>query len=41
MSAAAGLTSSSSSNQVALLIFLVAIAIVALMSWADQSTAQS
>ena len=40
MSAASGLTSSSSSNQVALLIFLVAIAIVALMSWADQSTAQ-
>ena len=39
MSAASGLTSSSSSNQVALLIFLVAIAIVALMSWADQSTA--
>ena len=39
MSAASGLTSSSSSNQVALLIFLVAIAIVALMSWTDQSTA--
>jgi hypothetical protein len=39
MSAASGLTSSSSSNQVALLIFLVAIAIVALMSWTDKSTA--
>ncbi len=41
MSAASGLTSSSSFNQVALLIFLVAIAIVARMFWADQSTAQS
>ncbi len=41
MSAASGLTSSSSSNQFALLIFLVAIAIVALMAWADKSTAQS
>jgi hypothetical protein len=40
ISAASGLTSSSSSNQVALLIFLVAIAIVVLMSWADQSPAQ-
>ncbi len=41
MSAASGLTSSSSSNQVALLIFLVAIAIVALMAWADKSRVQS
>jgi len=41
MSAASGLTSSSSANQFALLIFLVAIAIVALMAWADKSTAQS
>jgi len=41
MSAASGLTSSSSSNQFALLIFLVAIAIVALMAWADKSAAQS
>lgn len=41
MSAASGLTSSSSANQFALLIFLVAIAIVALMAWADKSTVQS
>jgi hypothetical protein len=41
MSAASGLTSSSSANQFALLIFLAAIAIVALMAWADKSTAQS
>lgn len=39
MSAASGLTSSPS-NQLALLVFLVAIAIVALMAWADKSTAQ-
>lgn len=40
VSAASGLTSSSSFNQIVLLILLVAIAIVALMSWADQSAAQ-
>ena len=39
MSAASGLTSSPS-NQLALLVFLVAIAVVALMSWADKSTGQ-
>lgn len=40
VSAASGLTGSSSFNQVVLLILLVAIAIVGLMSWADKSAAQ-
>ena len=39
ISAASGLTSDPL-NQLALLVFLVAIAIVALMSWADKSTGQ-
>lgn len=39
ISAALGLTTDPL-NQLALLIFLVAIAIVALMSWADKSTRQ-
>ena len=40
VSAASGLTNSSSFNQIVLLILLVAIAVVALMSWADKSAAQ-
>lgn len=40
VSAASGLTGSSSFNQVVLLILLVVIAIVALMSWTDKSAAQ-
>jgi hypothetical protein len=39
ISAASGLTSDPL-NQLALLVFLVAIAIVALLSWADKSTGQ-